>query len=65
MKKDPEVLDAVLEVMEVEKLLHSEASLDVLPSSSNVLIQLGDRQQRETTPIVTQYRSSTSPGRHE
>ena len=44
--EDPEVLDAVLEVMEVDKLLESGASLDILPSSSNVLLQLGDSQPR-------------------
>ena len=42
-KKDPEVLDTVLEVMEVENLLDSGASVDILPNSSNVLIQLGER----------------------
>lgn len=42
-KQDPEVLDTVLEVMEVENLLASGASIDILPNSSNVLIQLGER----------------------
>lgn len=42
-KKDPEVLETVLEVMEVENLLDSGASVDILPNSSNVLIQLGER----------------------
>jgi regulator of protease activity HflC (stomatin/prohibitin superfamily) len=42
-KKDPEVLDTVLEVMEVENLLDSGASVDILPNSGNVLIQLGER----------------------
>ena len=42
-KKDPEVLDTVLDVMEVENLLDSGASVDILPNSSNVLIQLGER----------------------
>jgi hypothetical protein len=41
-KQDPEVLDTVLEVMEVENLLESGASIDILPNSSNVLIQLGE-----------------------
>ncbi len=41
-KQDGEILDTVLEVMEVNNLLSSRATIDVLPSSSNVLIQLGD-----------------------
>ncbi len=42
-KQDAEVLDTVLEVMEVENMLASGASIDILPDSSNVLVQLGDR----------------------
>jgi regulator of protease activity HflC (stomatin/prohibitin superfamily) len=42
-KQDPEVLDTVLEVMEVENLLASGATIDILPASSNVLVQLGER----------------------
>lgn len=42
-QKDPEILDAVVSVMEVEKLLASNASIDILPSTSNLLIQLSDR----------------------
>lgn len=41
-RQDAEVLDTVLEVMEVENLLASGASIDILPDSSNVLVQLGD-----------------------
>jgi hypothetical protein len=44
-KQDPELLDTVLEVMEVENLLASGASIDILPNSSNVLIQLGERMK--------------------
>ncbi len=44
-KQDHEVLDTVLEVMEVENLLASGASIDILPNSSNVLIQLGERSK--------------------
>jgi hypothetical protein len=40
-KQDPEILETVLEVMEVDKLLNSNASIDILPESSNVMIQLG------------------------
>jgi len=39
-KQDPEILDTVLEVMEVDKLLESEAKLDILPNKTNVLVQL-------------------------
>jgi regulator of protease activity HflC (stomatin/prohibitin superfamily) len=42
-KQDPEILDTVLEVMEVDNLLASGATIDILPSSSNVLVQLGER----------------------
>jgi regulator of protease activity HflC (stomatin/prohibitin superfamily) len=41
-KQDPEILDTVLEVMEVDNLLESGASIDILPATSNVLIELGD-----------------------
>jgi len=41
-KQDPEILETVLEVMEVEKLLKSNASIDILPEAGNMLIQLGD-----------------------
>ncbi len=46
---DPEVLDAVLEVMEVDQLLASGASVDILPQLSNVLIQMGDANRSPTT----------------
>ncbi|AHF04134.1 hypothetical protein MARPU_09935 [Marichromatium purpuratum 984] len=40
-ERDPEVLDAVLEVMETEQLLASGAVVEVLPRDSEVLVQLG------------------------
>lgn len=40
-KEDPEILQAVMDVMETDKLLASEATVEVLPRGSNVLIQLG------------------------
>ena len=46
-KKDPEILDTVLEVMEVENLLASEATIDILPGASNVLVQLSERAKIE------------------
>ena len=39
-RQDPEILDAVLEVMEAEKLLASGASVDVVPENTNLLVQL-------------------------
>ena len=41
-KQDPEILDTVLEVMEVDNLLASRATIDILPTSSNILVQLGE-----------------------
>ena len=46
-KQDPEILETVVSVMEVEKLLASRATIDILPPTANVLIQLNDRP---TTP---------------
>lgn len=43
-RRDPEVLEAVMQVMETEKLLESGASIDVLPQGTNVLVQLGGDQ---------------------
>lgn len=39
--RDPEILDAVLEVMETEKLLESGAEIDLVPAGTPVLAQLG------------------------
>ncbi len=50
--QDPEVLDTVLEVMEVENLLESRATVDLLPSSSNLLIQLGERNSSANDRLV-------------
>ncbi len=49
-KQDSEVLDTVIEVMEVENLLASGAIIDILPNSSNVLIQLGERTESAKAP---------------
>ena len=40
-REDPEVLAAVLEVMETEKLIESGAEVDVLPNDAQVLVSLG------------------------
>jgi regulator of protease activity HflC (stomatin/prohibitin superfamily) len=39
-KQDPEILQSVLDVMEVENLVASGAEIDVLPGDSQVLVQL-------------------------
>ena len=51
-QQDPEVLDMVLEVMEVNKLLDSNAAIDILPESSNVLIQMTPPREIATVEIV-------------
>jgi regulator of protease activity HflC (stomatin/prohibitin superfamily) len=40
-QQDAEVLDAVMEVMETEQLIHSGAKVEVLPIDSEILVQLG------------------------
>jgi regulator of protease activity HflC (stomatin/prohibitin superfamily) len=40
-QRDPEILQSVMDVMETEQLLASHASVDVLPASANVLVELG------------------------
>ncbi len=47
--KDSEILQAVMEVMETEKLLASDASVDLLPPGANVLLQLGPAETRTAT----------------
>lgn len=42
-RQDTEVLEAVLDVMETEKLLASKARVDVLPKGASMLVQVGDR----------------------
>ncbi len=41
-KDDPEIMQAVIEVMETEKLLESGARVEVMPENANFLVQLGD-----------------------
>ncbi|QEF99877.1 SPFH domain / Band 7 family protein [Stieleria maiorica] len=45
---DPEILNTVLSVMEVDTLIESNAEVDLLPDSSNVLIQVGEGAGRES-----------------
>lgn len=39
-KTDPEILESVLEVMEVEKLLNSKAEVSIIPRGANVMFNL-------------------------
>jgi hypothetical protein len=48
-KKDPEILDSVLQVMEVNNLLESYASVDLLPDNGQYLIQLADKSRVPVT----------------
>jgi hypothetical protein len=41
-RQDAEILDAVIDVMETEKLLKSGAHIDVLPSDAPLLVQLSE-----------------------
>ncbi len=40
--RDPEILRAVLEVMETDRLLESAAPVEFVPAAANVLLQVGD-----------------------
>ena len=40
-RTDPEILEAVLDVMEAEKLLESGAAVEVVPRDTSVFVQLG------------------------
>ncbi|MBW3599322.1 MAG: SPFH/Band 7/PHB domain protein [Planctomycetes bacterium] len=53
-RKDREILEAVIEVMETEKLLASHASIEMVPSNSNVLLQLSGSNHEE--PVMASVR---------
>ncbi len=44
-KQDPEILAALLEVMEVEQLLESKAVVELLPNDASFIAQLGPQQE--------------------
>ena len=46
-QRDPEILTAVLDVMEAEELLQSGAPLDVMPAGSTFIVQLGETTNAE------------------
>jgi len=52
-RQDPEILNAVLDVMEVENLVVSGAGVDVLPGNVQVLVQLGESGVQ--TPAETAF----------
>jgi uncharacterized membrane protein YqiK len=52
--KDPEVLNAVMEVMEAEELIASGADVDVLSANAQVLVSLGPAEPREAPPVGSQ-----------
>lgn len=49
-QQDPEILQAVLDVMETEQLLKSNAHVDVLPEGATFFVQLGDDPGALTRP---------------
>lgn len=54
--KDPEILQCVMQVMETEQLLSSDASIEVVPNGANVLLQLGDPTPAYKAAIVNEHR---------
>ncbi|NNE01352.1 MAG: SPFH/Band 7/PHB domain protein [Pirellulaceae bacterium] len=44
--EDEEILDVELEVMEVEKLLESQADINVIPRDANIMLNLGGNENR-------------------
>jgi regulator of protease activity HflC (stomatin/prohibitin superfamily) len=53
-KRDTEILQAVMDVMETDKLLSSHAAIELVPSNSNMLLQLG--ASNGETPVVATLR---------
>jgi hypothetical protein len=48
--QDAEILDAVIDVMEADKLLASRASIEMLPPGTSVIVQLG--AEGEDDPVL-------------
>lgn len=42
-RQDPEILKAVIDVMEADKLLSSDTTLELVPAGANVIYQVGDQ----------------------
>ena len=49
-KRDSEIMGAVMEVMETEKLLSSGAEVDVMPANASFIVQLGDHGHTGANP---------------
>lgn len=56
-RDDSEILDAVIDVMETEKLLKSRAGVDVLPGTASLLVQLGESPETPPPLHPPSYRS--------
>lgn len=52
-QRDPEILQSVLDVMETEQLLKSNAYVEVLPEGASFLVQLGDNAGALTRPSLS------------
>jgi hypothetical protein len=50
--------------MEVENLLESRATVDLLPNSSNVLIQLGERNSVANGNVMIDTNETVTETRH-
>ncbi len=61
-RQDPEVLNAVLDVMETERLIESNADVDVLPPGVSVLVQLGERTSPAAPAPTLPAFSRATPG---
>jgi hypothetical protein len=48
--QDAQVLDTVLSVMEIDNLLTSNAKIDIVPASSNLLVQMGASSSPPVVP---------------
>jgi regulator of protease activity HflC (stomatin/prohibitin superfamily) len=49
---DPEILQAVMEVMETDQILESNAPVELVPAGTNVLLQLGEKQPVVKAAVV-------------
>ena len=62
--EDPEVLEALMQVMEAEKLIESGAGVDVLPPDARVLVSLGgEGQGGGAAPAPAHADASSRPAR--
>ena len=49
-RDDKEILEAVMDVMETDKLLESGAQVDVMPANASFIVQLGDAPNKTSSP---------------